>query len=349
VIGDERQNEKSVSTDATRMKNRRSRRRLLIVAILVFGLLAGLWLMLTQPLWFVTAGKIFLPTEVSPEKLRTDVELLSNHLSPRDYRRPENLDRVAAWVREKFAACQGRVRMQTYDVSGRNYCNVIALFGPETKERIVIGAHYDTCLPYPGADDNASGVAGLVALAELFSRTELPMQIELVAYTLEEPPFFRSEYMGSAIHARSLKAQGAQVRAMFALEMIGYFSDASGSQSFPNPALRLFYPSQGNFIAVVGNFAQAGLVRRTKRAMRAAGLIPVYSINAPGWLPGVDFSDHLNYWEQGYPAVMITDTSFYRNKNYHTASDTPDQLDYQRMAMVVKSVYAAVLKFAQTD
>jgi Zn-dependent M28 family amino/carboxypeptidase len=173
------------------------------------------------------------------------------------------------------------------------------------------------------------------------------MQIDLVAYTLEEPPFFRSEAMGSAVHANALKMQNVKVRAMFSLEMIGYFSDAEGSQKFPNPILKLFYPSRGNFIAVVGDFSQLGLVRKVKRAMRGTALLPVYSINAPGWLPGIDFSDHLNYWRAGYPAVMITDTSFYRNENYHTAQDTAEKLDYARMAKVVLALHAALLDLSQ--
>lgn len=321
---------------------------LLIATITMLGLLCALWLWLTQPL--LVQGQTASPSaEVSAKTLRFYVEMLTDHLSPRDYTHPENPDLAAAWLREKFTAFHGRAQLQKYDVSGRTFRNVTALFGPDTRERIVIGAHYDTCQPYPGADDNASGVAGLLALAELLGRADLPLQVELVAYTLEEPPFFRSEYMGSAIHARALREQAVEVRAMLSLEMIGSFSDAPGSQEFPNRLLRLFYPSRGNFIAIVGNFGQAKLVRQVKRAMRQTGAIPVYSINAPDWVPGVDFSAHLSYWEQGWPAVMITDTAFYRNKNHHTAPDTPERLDYQRMAMVVKSVYAAVLKIAQTD
>jgi hypothetical protein len=172
------------------------------------------------------------------------------------------------------------------------------------------------------------------------------MQVDLVAYTLEEPPYFRTPMMGSAVHARSLKQQGHAVRAMVALEMIGYFSDAPNSQSFPSPILKLFYPTKGNFIAIVGKVGQGAVVRRAKRAMRGASALPVYSINAPRFVPGVDFSDHLQYWAAGYQAVMITDTAFYRNPRYHTAHDTPETLDYTRMAMVVQGVYAAVLAFA---
>ena len=145
----------------------------------------------------------------------------------------------------------------------------------------------------------------------------------------------------------SLQQQGVDVRAMFSLEMIGYSSDAPGSQAFPASFLGAFYPSQGNFISVVGTFGEGLLVRRVKAAMRSASPLPVYSINSPSLVPGVDFSDQLNYWKAGYDAVMITDTAFYRNKNYHTIYDTPEKLDYRRMTMVVEGVYGVVLALAQ--
>jgi hypothetical protein len=153
--------------------------------------------------------------------------------------------------------------------------------------------------------------------------------------------------MGSAVHAASLKREGARVSVMFSLEMIGYFSDAEGSQGFPFSSLSLFYPSRGNFIAVVGDVGEGLLVRRIKKAMLAASSLPVYSINALAFIPGIDFSDHLNYWNEGYRAVMITDTAFYRNHAYHTFADTAGRLDYQRMALVVEGVYGAILELSR--
>jgi hypothetical protein len=149
--------------------------------------------------------------------------------------------------------------------------------------------------------------------------------------------------MGSAVHARSLREQGASVRAMISLEMIGYFSDREGSQRLPSPLLKAVYPTRGDFITVVGKMDQGPLVRTVKRAMRGASTLPVYSINAPRAIPGVDFSDHANYWDAGYDAVMVTDTAFYRNPNYHAHTDTAETLDYVRMAAVVWGVYEAVL------
>jgi len=304
-------------------------------------------------LWFCLAESLFAgtnepePPPVDPARLETHVRTLSETLGPRDAGHPDNLDRAASYIRSAFEQARGKTADQPFQVGRTTYRNVMATFGPPSKERIVVGAHYDTAGPYPGADDNASGVAGLIELAGLLGKADLASRVDLVAYTLEEPPFFRSEHMGSAVHTQALKAEGAIVRAMFALEMIGYFTDAEDSQSFPAPGLSLFYPTTGNFIAVVGRIGEGRLVRRIKKAMSSASSLPVHSINAPRFLAGVDFSDHLNYWEAGYPAVMITDTAFYRNPNYHTRADTPDTLDYRRMAQVVAGVYAAVLDLAR--
>lgn len=283
------------------------------------------------------------PPAVSPQRLEAHVRMLADDFVPRDFANPANLDRAAAYIRQEFVRAGGTVAEQPFDAGRSTYRNVIAEFGPDTRERIVIGAHYDAAGPYPAADDNASGVAGLLELAQLLGKNPPSIRVELVAYPLEEPPFYRTPLMGSAVHAASLKRQGARVRVMMSLEMIGYFTDAPNSQQLPLAALRPFYPSRGNFIAVVGKMGQALMVRRIKRAMKGASPLGVHSINAPRWVPGVDFSDHMNYWDAGYPAVMITDTAFYRNPNYHTARDTADTLDYDRMAQVVQGVHAAIL------
>ncbi|KPJ91862.1 MAG: hypothetical protein AMJ53_10595, partial [Gammaproteobacteria bacterium SG8_11] len=238
------------------------------------------------------------------------------------------------------------VKEMEYTVWGIPYRNISILFGDETNERIVVGAHYDSFQGLPGADDNASGVAGLIELARILSHTQLKRSVELVAYTLEEPPYFRTPEMGSAVHAKTLKENAVDVVVMMSLEMIGYFTDEPDSQEYPMSLLKLFYPSTGNFIAVVGNLSGFGVVRKTKRAMRSAMSLPVRSLNAPGALAGVDFSDHLNFWKYDYPALMITDTAFFRNKAYHTENDTWDRLDYERMSEVVKGVYNAVLEFS---
>lgn len=275
--------------------------------------------------------------------------MLSGQLLPRDQTHPQNLDRAAAYIHSRLAESGGRVSEQPFTISGNTYRNVICSLGPESNERIVVGAHYDSYHEYPAANDNASGVAGLIELSRLLSHAQLPLQVDLVAFSLEEPPYFGTAHMGSVIHAQSLNDAGISVRAMLSLEMIGYFSDAPDSQSFPVSLLRAFYPSQGNFIAVVGSLGESSLARRVKRAMLGASSLPVYSINAPRFVPGVDFSDHLSYWKAGYDALMITDTAFYRNHNYHTANDTPERLDYRRMAMAVAGVYGAVINLSTSN
>ena len=279
-------------------------------------------------------------------RLEAHVRALVGELSPRDEAHPENLNRAAAYIAEQLRKAGGTVEDQPFRANGTVYRNVIASLGPQSRERIVVGAHYDAAGPLPGADDNASGVAGLIELAGLLAGLPLRTQVELVAYTLEEPPHFAGLTMGSAVHAASLKQQGIPVRAMMALEMIGYFTDAPGTQEYPLSLLKLFYPTTGNFIGVVGKLGQGGLVRRIKKAMRRASPLPVEAITAPLSLPGIDLSDHRNYWQAGYPAVMITDTAFFRNPNYHTASDTPETLDYERMARVVEGLRGAVVELA---
>jgi hypothetical protein len=169
--------------------------------------------------------------------------------------------------------------------------------------------------------------------------------VELVAYTLEEPPYFRTEFMGSFQHARALAQQNREVRLMLSLEMIGYFRDPPGSQRYPVAALKALYPDRGNFIALVGPYRDFGLMRRVKGLFKGASDLPATSINAPSLVQGVDFSDHASYWRFKMPALMVTDTAFMRNPNYHLPGDTADTLDYARMAKVVRGVYAVAMEF----
>jgi hypothetical protein len=283
-----------------------------------------------------------LPMPVSSDGLEQHVRVLCEEFSPRDAFHPEQLDRAAAYIRNAFEATGGQTFEQSYSVEQTEYRNVIVRFGSETSERIVVGAHYDAIEGAVGADDNASGVAGLIELAHLIDGASLSSTVELVAYTLEEPPFFYTRQMGSAVHARSLKASSVSVRAMLALEMIGYFSDRPKSQGYPMFFLKPFYPERGNFIVVIGKWGQGRLVRRVETIMQNATSLPVESFVGPRIVPGVNLSDHLNYWSAGYEAAMITDTAFYRNPNYHTRQDVPETLDYERMSHVVEGVYAAV-------
>jgi len=275
-----------------------------------------------------------------PDRLRRHVEFLTVQAAPRDSDHPESLDRAAAYIREDFARTRARVRDQVFQVRGGTYRNVIASFGPATGPLLVVGAHYDAFGDFgsnPGADDNASGTAGLLEIARLLDGRALPVRVELVAYANEEPPWFGSPWMGSAVHARSLKGQ--DVRGMICLEMIGYFTER---QPAPNLLFRLLYPEQGNFIAVAGRWSDRALTRHVKRAIRGTGF-PAYSFTAPRDA-GIDASDQRSYWDLSIPAVMVTDTSDIRNPHYHAPGDTAETLDYQRMAGVVEGVANAVLR-----
>lgn len=288
------------------------------------------------------------PTQqvLDSSKLRGHVEIMSQTFAPRNYKRIWNLNKCADYIHGRFEAAGGAVSEQPFDVEGEIYRNVIALFGPETDSRIVIGAHYDSCQDTPGADDNASGVAGLIELAVLLGKTDLKQQVELVAFTLEEPPFFRTGNMGSARHAYLHRKNNVQVDFMVSLEMIGYFSDNPGSQLFPTAMLKLIYPDTGNYIGVIGSMGERKLARRFKEIMRGATDLPVESMCAPKNFPGIDYSDHRNYWANEYKAIMITDTAFMRNSRYHESSDTAETLDYERMSKVVLGVYEAVVQLS---
>lgn len=294
---------------------------------------------------FPWGGKKGQPSAIRAEaaRLRAHVDTLTAIRPFRNHQNVASLDLAADHIRRTFARHSERVEDQPFRVDGETYRNVIASFGPESGERLIVGAHYDVCGDQSGADDNASGVAGLLELARLLDtlKPELRYRVDLVAYSLEEPPYFRTEFMGSYVHAKSLSEAGVPLRGMLSLEMIGYFSDEEDSQGFPSSVLKLFYPSVGNFIMVIGNMSNFGLVGDVRELMMENTKLPVHRINAPALLAGIDFSDHLNYWKFGYDAAMINDTAFLRNRHYHKPTDTPEKLDYDRMAEVVNGVYWA--------
>ena len=312
----------------------------LTVLVVLFVSLLG-WV--KQPILFPRSSEQAVSAD--PVVLEKHTRMLSEQYVPRDFAHPENLNRTADYIRGEFEKTSGRISEQPFVIDGTTYKNVILELGPTLTEGsglIVIGAHYDAFDVYPAADDNASGVAGLIELGRLLDGVDLYETIQLVAFTLEEPPFFRTSGMGSALHAQSLDNQ--QVDLMISLEMIGYFSDEPDSQRYPIQVISRLYPNTGNFIGVIGRFDQGGVVRKVKQGMLAGSDLRVEAIAAPpSIVPGIDFSDHLNYWAHDYPAVMITDTAFNRNFAYHTAEDTADRLDYERMGQVVQGVYEVVL------
>ncbi len=331
-----------------RRRNVRPSKRMLLAvssALAVLAAFVAVIGLVTQPT-FGREQRITPAVSPDASRLERHVLALVEDFFPRDHSHPEQLERAASYIEAELRGTGARISNQPIEVNapaGFLYRNVIASFGPATGPRIIVGAHYDAMGELPGADDNASGIAVLLELARLLGAGPEPaMQTELVAYVLEEPPYFRDPFMGSAVHAAFLRADGAAVRAMLCLEMVGYFSDEPGSQRLPTVLLRPFYPDRGDFSGIIGDLGSRSLVRKVKRSFRAASSLPTRSLNGPRFIPGVEFSDHLSYWNEGYPAIMITDTAFYRNIAYHTEGDTPDRLDYEKMVGVVLGVYQAV-------
>ncbi len=317
----------------------------ILLGTLVLLVALAVW-MGTQPMVSARAPPV-RPAVVDPKILEAHVRMLSQAFHPRDVTHPENLDRAAAYVEGRFKDLGYATSQQTWTYQAATYRNIIAARGDVALPHVVVGAHYDSWHPLPGADDNASGVAALLELAALLKEVPLEgVRLELVAWSLEEPPVFRTEFTGSAIHAKALADRGANVRAALSVETVGYFTDAPDTQHFPVAALNLVYPSTGNFLALVSNTANTALCRRGKAAVMGATDLPVFSFNAPVAIPGIDWSDHRSYWAYGFPAVMVTDSAPNRNPNYHEPTDTPETLDYVRLAKVVHGVFGMVLDLA---
>lgn len=277
--------------------------------------------------------------------LKKHVEAIISGEGYRNHEDIEALNRTADYIQGEFAKSNTAVSTYDFIVQKNLYKNIITSFGPEDAPRIIIGAHYDVAGNQVGADDNASGVSGLLELARLLSKenhSEWNYRVDLVAYTLEEPPYFRTEYMGSSQHAAYLKANNIPVAGMISIEMIGYYDDKKNSQSYPLGLLKLFYGNRGDFITIVRKWNDGKFCRSFTRGFKNEIAIKTKVFKGPKWLPGIDFSDHLNYWKYDWDALMITDTAFYRNHNYHLVSDTADKLDYARMANVVNSIFNAL-------
>ena len=298
-----------------------------VVAVIVF---ASATAIIRQPLLVFDRPA---PHLASPDRLRHDVEFLTAAVRPRDAAHPENLNAAAEYLARELAAAGARVRVQGFSARRQNFRNVIAEFGPPASAQplLIIGAHYDAFSEhgdFPGADDNASGTAALLELARLLHARPSASPVMLVAYANEEPPFFGSEQMGSAAHAAWLEGSGRPVAGMICLEMVGYYADI---QRWDSWVLRLMYPTRGDFIGVAGGWDDRALARSVKRALASS----IHAVSFTGPRTMLDASDQRNYWNRGWPAVMVTDTACERNPNYHTIRDTAETLDYDRMARVV--------------
>ena len=328
-------------------------RRLAILAIVLIGLLiwAG-FVMIPMP------GESYegpLPplTEAQAalrDRLQAHVEMLAGEIGPRNVGYAASLAAAQAYLETTLAEMGYEVERQTYEARGVECSNLIVQRpgSAMSDEIIIVGAHYDSAYEAPGADDNASAVAGVLELARMFADADPQRTLRFALFTNEEPPFFQRRGMGSLMYARRCRQRGENIAAMVCLEMIGCYSDEPSSQRYPIPGLGWFYPKTGNYIGFVSNYRSRALLREVIGSFRGDAQFPSEGAALPGWVPGISLSDHWSFWKNGYDAVMVTDTAMYRYDHYHERSDTPEKLDYERMARVVEGLRAVVEELAGT-
>ncbi len=277
------------------------------------------------------------------DRLQAHVRTLAGEIGDRNVFSPESLDRARRYILDQWTQMGFSPKEREFSVHNHPVANLeVEIEGATHPEQIVvIGAHYDTA-NNPGADDNASGVAGVLELARMYAKRSPDRTLRFVAFVNEEPPFYREEgTMGSWVYARRARQRNEQIVAMVSLEMIGYFSDEPNSQDYPFP-LSMLYPSRGDFIGFVSNFSNRALVRRCIRTFRKHATIPSEGGAPPGWIEGVGWSDHWSFWQEGYPGIMVTDTAVFRNPHYHASTDQPETLDYTAMSRVVNALEPVV-------
>jgi hypothetical protein len=285
------------------------------------------------------------------QKLEAHVQTIAKDIGERNItRRYSELTRTAFYIEKVFKDLGYTVSSQKFEVDGQMVRNLEAeLTGTDLKsEIIVIGAHYDSAIHTPAANDNASGVAGLLETARILRNSHLPRTVRFAAFVNEEPPYFHTADMGSLRYAKMCEERNDDIIAMLSLETIGYYSDAPGSQQYP-PPLSALYPEVGNFITFVGNISSRSLTRECVRIFRETTALPCEGAALPGSLTGIDWSDHWSFWEVGYDAVMVTDTATFRYPYYHESEDTLDKIDFARTARAVSGVAKVITHLASKD
>jgi hypothetical protein len=333
-----------------RLLTRAAVKRLVVLFLVLFVLVAGCWWsMIRMPLKSFRGPLPPLSPQQTAlrDELRRHVEKLGGEIGERNVYQPRRLRAAAEYVEDRFTNAGFKVARQGFMALDETCHNLeVELPGRAKRgEIVVIGAHYDSVFGSPGANDNGTGVAGVLALARRWAGREPERTMRFVAFVNEEPPFFQTDQMGSLVYARSCRERGDKIVAMLSLETMGCFSAQKGSQKYPFP-FGLFYPSRGDFIGFVGNTASAGLVRHCIKVFRQQALFPSEGGALPGVLPSIGWSDHWSFWQAGYPALMVTDTAPFRYVHYHTATDTPDKVDYDRLARVVDGLDKVIVGLA---
>ena len=275
--------------------------------------------------------------------LKKHVIELSHNIGERNFWFYQNLGKAADYIKEQFRSFGYEIDLETYLIDKKEFYNIIAVKKGKRNpdEIIIVGAHYDSVVGSLGADDNASGVAGLLELARLISQEQIDKTIKFIAFVNEEPPFFQTANMGSRVYAKSARKRKENIIAMISLEMLGFYNKNKNSQTYPL-FLGLFYPDSADFIGFVSNFGSASLLNKLKIAFNKHSQFPLETLIAPSIITGVDWSDHSSFWKYGYKAIMVTDTSFYRYPYYHSPLDTYEKLDYESMSKVISGLFIAI-------
>lgn len=278
--------------------------------------------------------------KVSEERLRAHVYRLAGEIGERNVFRPQALNAAARYITEEWRKQGYEVRPLVYTDQGVERANLeITCEGKErNREFILVGAHYDSVIGSPGANDNGSGIAALLELSRLFREARPGISLRFVAFVNEESPFFYSDIMGSMVYAKAAKQHREPIRFMIALETIGCYTNQPSSQNYP-PLLKHFYPDTGNFIAFASNLKSRRIMLESAEAFSASTDFPLQTIAAPNIVPGIAWSDHSSFWRHGYKAFMVTDTALYRYPYYHTSEDTPDKLDYGPFAKMTQGLF----------
>jgi hypothetical protein len=310
----------------------------LIISLAALGS-AVWWFLLRMPGKNISSAAALSPAELDLRaELMAGVRTLAGEIGERNMPRYPQLLAAADFIENSFSRAGFNPRRDSYELNGKVCDNIEVEIRGARPEIVLIGAHYDSVFGSPGANDNGSGVAALLALARRFAGRSTSSTLRFVAFVNEEPPCFQTPQMGSFVYASRCKAHGDHISAMISLETIGYFSDAPHSQTYPAPGLGLVYPNTANFIGFVGNIPSRALLRRAMSIFRAQAKIPSQGAALPSFIPGVAWSDQWSFWQHSYRGIMITDTALFRYPHYHAATDTPDKLDYDRFALVVSGV-----------
>jgi Zn-dependent M28 family amino/carboxypeptidase len=312
-----------------------------IIIVIILGLIQ------IEDLYAVNGESAMIDIQETQQRLQDHLHALTVNIGERSVRVPENLEKTAAYITSFYQDIGVAVERQAYSYAELPLDNIVAeiAFRADPKHRFLIGAHYDSVSGTVGADDNASAVAVQLEvarhLAEQKGTNTLDLAVKFVSFALEEPPVYGTRHMGSRVYAKMARTQKEKIDGMICLEMVGYTCKESGCQHYPFPLMFMDYPKQGNFIGIVNNFKSRGFARGLVEQLQKNQRLPVVKLTVPfnGWImPAVRLSDHASFWDQGFKAVMLTDSAFFRNPYYHTAADTMDKLDFEFMAEVVESL-----------